>query len=194
MVCARLGPNLTIKKNNMSKTPPLPNQTIPDRQIAFIDLEASGLGPKSWPIEIGWGFVNWPVRDLLIKPADDWSLTAWEKSAEDLHGISIDELLIKGTPVLEAALILNAAFANAEVYSDAPDYDGFWLYRLFEAAGVRANFKLHDLAALLEPLASSSPAELVKKAEQRQPHTHRAGQDVRHMQALYELALEESVG
>ena len=24
--------------------------------VAFIDVEASGLGPYSWPIEVGWGF------------------------------------------------------------------------------------------------------------------------------------------
>jgi hypothetical protein len=162
------------------------------RQIAFIDLEASGLGPKSWPIEIGWGFVGWPVRSMLIKPSENWSLEAWEKSAEDLHGISPDILIREGTPPLEAALVLNAAFNNADVYSDAPDYDGFWLYRLYEAAGVRANFKLLDLSSLLEPLATSSPAELVAKAQAKEPHTHRAGQDVRHMQVLYQLACEEA--
>lgn len=173
--------------------PPRPAQQ-PARQIAFIDLEASGLGSKSWPIEIGWAFADWPVRSMLIKPADSWSLSAWEKSAEELHGIPPDKLIREGTPVLEAALVLNAAFANAEVYSDAPDYDGYWLYRLYEAAGVRANFRLNDFAELIRPLASSTPKELVGRAHKLEPHTHRAAQDVRHLQTIYRLAMEEAAG
>lgn len=162
------------------------------KQIAFLDLEASGLGAKSWPIEVGWAFVGWSARSLLIKPSDDWPLVAWEKSAEEIHHISMDMLLRDGLPPLEVALVLNAALADADVYSDAPDYDGFWLYRLFEAAGVRANFKLFDLNDLLSPLVTSSPRELVAQATEREPHTHRAAQDVRHMQVLYELALAEA--
>lgn len=162
------------------------------RQICFLDLEASGLGPKSWPIEVGWAFVGWSARSMLIKPTDDWPLTAWEKTAEDLHKISVDELLTNGLPPLEVALVLNAALGEADVYSDAPDYDGFWLYRLYEAAGVRANFKLNDLNDLMSPLVKSSPKDLVRRASEREPHTHRAAQDVRHMQVLYELALEEA--
>jgi len=167
-------------------------RTEQGRQIAFIDLEASGLGSKSWPIEIGWAFSDWPVRSMLIKPADTWSLTAWEKSAEELHRITPDKLIREGTPVLEAALVLNAAFASAHVYSDAPDYDGYWLYRLYEAAGVRANFKLFDFAELIKPLAKSTPIELVGRAQELEPHTHRAAQDVRHLQTIYRLALEEA--
>ena len=163
----------------------------PRRQIAFIDLEASGLGPKSWPIEVGWGFHGWPARSMLIKPAVNWSLEAWEKSAEELHGISPDKLVQGGTPPLEVALVLNAAFANADVYSDAPSFDGFWLYRLYEAAGVRANFRLHSLANLINELTTSTPTELSAKAQQIAPHTHRALEDVKHMQALYGLALQE---
>ena len=74
------------------------------RQIAFIDLEASGLGPQSWPIEIGWGFVGWQPRAMLVKPADAWSMKAWEKSAEELHQISIDQLLREGKPPLGSSV------------------------------------------------------------------------------------------
>ena len=162
------------------------------RQIAFIDLEASGLGPKSWPIEVGWGFHGWPARSLLIKPHAAWSLEAWEKTAEELHRISPDRLIRDGTPVLEIALVLNAAFANANVYSDSPSFDGFWLYRLYEAAGVRSNFRLHNIAELISELTDLAPEEMTRRASIQEPHTHRAEQDVRHMQVLYQLALEEN--
>ncbi|MGV6801031.1 MAG: hypothetical protein ACWA5L_03830 [bacterium] len=162
------------------------------QQIAFIDLEASGLGPKSWPIEIGWGFVDWPVRSVLIKPAPTWTLDAWEKAAERLHRISMPTLLQEGQPILETAMMLNAALGNAIVYSDAPNYDGFWLYRLYEAAGITANFTLNDFAQLIESLTDHPPAQLVSEAAKSCPHTHRAGQDVQHMIEIYRLAQQYS--
>lgn len=164
------------------------------RQIAFIDLEACGLGPKSWPIEVGWVFDNWPVRSTLIRPADNWPLEAWEKTAEALHGIALSDVISKGMPVLETALMLNAAFANVDVYSDSPDYDGFWLYRLFEAAGVAANFTLLDFAGLIERMTDRAPADLVAAASQTHPHTHRADSDVRHMVEIYRLARLDQAG
>ncbi|MCI5043722.1 MAG: hypothetical protein MRY72_03405 [Aquisalinus sp.] len=170
------------------------SETLPPstgRQIAFIDLEASGLGPKSWPIEVGWGFHGWPARSMLVKPHASWSLEAWEKTAEELHRISPDTLVRQGTAPLEVALVLNAAFANADVYSDAPSFDGFWLYRLYEAAGVRANFRLHNIASLISTVTDATPEDLFAKANEQEPHTHRAEQDVRQLQLVYELALQE---
>ncbi|MGV6819462.1 MAG: hypothetical protein ACWA5T_03070 [Parvularcula sp.] len=157
--------------------------------IAFIDVEASGLGPNSWPIEVGWGFVGTDPRAVLIKPADSWSMVAWEKSAEALHRISPIQLVTEGKKPIEAALGLNAALAGAQVYSDAPDYDSFWLFRLYDAAGIKPNFRLFDLGDLLRPIWEGEPAELVDLASAEAPHIHRAAADVRHLQKMYEIAL-----
>ena len=50
---------------------------IPFERFVFLDFEASGLGPQSWPIELD---VSWITPDLkvetyanLIKPSDDWA-------------------------------------------------------------------------------------------------------------------------
>lgn len=56
----------------------------------FFDIEASSLGPDSYPIEVGWVSVK-PNDEIvsgamLIKPAADW--TDWSQEAEAVHGIS----------------------------------------------------------------------------------------------------------
>lgn len=171
----------------MSDLPTTPE----DREgaIAFVDVEASGLGPYSWPIEVGWAFHGEAPRSVLIRPAEGWPMQAWEKSAESLHRISPDRLLAEGRDALDVALGLNAALGQATVYSDAPDYDSFWLFRLYTAAGVQPNYKLADLGDLLTPLWKGEPLDLVRRASETAPHTHRAAGDVRHLQVMYEIAL-----
>lgn len=159
-------------------------------RIAFIDVEASGLGPHSWPIEVGWVFETGDPRSMLIKPADSWSMTAWEKPAEKLHGISPSNLVTDGRDPIESALILNAALGDAQVYSDAPDYDSFWLFRLYDAAGVRPNYRLNDLGDLLRPIWPREPKELVELASIGAPHVHRAAQDAKHLQEMYRIACD----
>ncbi len=161
---------------------------IAPSHVAFIDVEASGLGPQSWPIEVGWVFSTGDARSVLIRPADNWSMTAWEKSAEALHGITPPTLVTSGREPLDVALILNAALGGAVVYSDAPDYDSFWLFRLYDAAGVKPNYRLNDLGDLLRPLWDRQPRELVDLASEEAPHTHRAAADVLHLQTMYRLA------
>ena len=160
--------------------------------VAFVDVEASGLGPYSWPIEIGWGFHGHEPRAVLVRPHEQWSMHAWEKSAECLHRIAPHELIDQGRAALEVALGLNAALSDAEVYSDAPDYDSFWLYRLYDAAGVKPTYRLRDLGDLLRPLWQGAPDALVRRAGRAAPHTHRAADDVRHLQTMYEIALREA--
>lgn len=160
--------------------------------VAFVDVEASGLGPYSWPIEVGWGFHGREPRSVLVRPADGWSMQAWEKSAESLHRIDPGQLLTGGLSAHDVALGLNAALGQATVYSDAPDYDSFWLFRLYDAAGLRPNYRLHDLSDLLGPIWRGEPQRLVRRAARAAPHTHRAADDVRHLQTMYEIALGEA--
>ncbi|MEM6648748.1 MAG: hypothetical protein AAF603_00695 [Pseudomonadota bacterium] len=161
--------------------------------IAFVDVEASGLGPSSWPIEVGWVFETGDPCSILIRPADNWSMTHWEKSAEALHQIPPTSLLTQGKSPIETALVLNAALGEAKVYSDAPDYDSFWLFRLYDAAGIKPNFILHDLGELLHPLWNRPPKDLVDLASKKAPHVHRAADDVRHLQTMYQIAQGQDI-
>ncbi len=158
------------------------------KDIAFIDLEASGLSARSWPIEVGWCFANGGVKAMLIKPAPEWSLDDWSLEAEALHGISQKMLMDEGVEPKEACERLNSALAGKIIYSDAPDWDGFWLYRLFQAGKMRQRFIVSDLASLLRSVPPERIGPLVAAAELRAPRRHRAAPDVMHMRMLYELA------
>lgn len=163
----------------------------PSKDIAFIDLEASGLSARSWPIEVGWCFLGEKPRALLIKPAKDWSLDDWNPEAEALHGVAYKTLMAKGADLKKVCEELNAALAGRQVYSDAPDWDGFWLYRLFQAAQIRQRFTLKDLGNLFHATPSEKMDAILAEAERRAPRKHRATPDVLHMRTLYELVYSQ---
>lgn len=158
------------------------------RKLAFIDLEASGLGSKSWPVEVGWAFAEGAPASMLIRPHASWTDDAWDPAAQALHGLDRAALDADGEDARAVCLALNAAFAGADVYSDAPDWDGFWLFRLFSAGGVKQDFVLRDYGALLRPIAGAREPELYERASRLAPRRHRAADDARHLQTLYALA------
>lgn len=162
------------------------------KDIAFIDLEASGLSARSWPIEVGWCFAGGKPQALLIKPAPDWTLDDWSKDAEALHGVSHRALIAKGVEPEAVCEKLNAALAGKTIYSDAPDWDGFWLYRLFQAARIRQRFVLSDLFGVLLKVPPEQLDRLIDQAERKAPRRHRAVPDALHMRTLYELAAASS--
>jgi hypothetical protein len=158
------------------------------KNIAFIDLEASGLSARSWPIEVGWCFADAKPEALLIKPSADWSLDEWSPEAEALHGLSHKKIVAKGLDSKVVCEKLNAALSGRDVYSDAPDWDGFWLYRLFQAAKLRQAFKLSDLNGLFRTTPPAKLNAILHEAAQRAPRKHRAAADVVHMRTIFELA------
>ena len=101
---------------------------------AVLDIASSGLGPGSWPVEIGWAFLDGSFGGaLLIRPEAHWR-SAWEPEAEETHGIALDTAVREGASARDAALILSAALRGCSVFSTAPALDGRWLDRLFEVA------------------------------------------------------------
>ncbi len=157
-------------------------------KIAFLDLEASGLGPASWPIEVGWCFDGDAPETMLICPAEEWPREAWDDHAASLHGLAHDALTESGLAVGAVCERLNQVLEGAAVYSDAPDWDGFWLYRLFAAAGARQRFSLCDFGELLSDLPPQAVAAAVAEAKILSPHRHRAREDVLHMKKIFDLA------
>ena len=156
--------------------------------IAFIDLEASGLNAESWPIEVGWCHIGKKPQSFLIKPQKEWSMSAWDEAAEKLHGVKRSELDKKGIDPEKICAELNRGLEGSTVYSDAPDWDGFWLYRLFRAAGVKQAFKLTDFHQVVGSIAPETLTKMVAEATKTAPHSHRAEDDVLHMMALYQMA------
>jgi DNA polymerase III epsilon subunit-like protein len=158
------------------------------QRIAFIDFEASGLGPFSWPIEVGWSFEDGVTNSVLICPSPQWPMEAWDAKAERLHGITPRMLADLGADAAEACKRLDAALAGRMVYSDAPDWDSFWMLRLYQAAARRCDIRLHDFARLMPPLSEPDKARLLQQADRLAPRRHRAAEDALHLHMIYRLA------
>lgn len=143
--------------------------------ITFLDVEASGLLQQdSYPIEIGWADTLGNSDSFLIRPFDTWPY--WDRHAEALHGNTRSQLLEEGIPVAEAAHRLNEMLGVETVYCDAWEYDGFWLSRLFEAAGVERSFTLADVHQLYGVLGAER-TDLLVDIVREIPTPHRARED-----------------
>lgn len=156
--------------------------------LAFIDFEASGLGARSWPIEVGWAFEDGRGESLLISPSPDWSLDDWDPKAERLHGVTLKMLSDLGVGAAVACDRIDAALAGHDVYSDAPDWDGFWMMRLYQAAGRSVGVRLRDFARAMPLLTDDEKKSLLQKADRLAPRRHRAAEDALHLQMMWRLA------
>ncbi len=140
-----------------------------------IDLEASGLARESYPIEIAWKCTETGENDcFLINPdtVPEWHY--WDEFAEELHGIEPELLQQEGISADQACLRLNRALKGREVISDAFEYDGFWLRRLFEAGDMQPSFHLVGLDAVLSA-EERIQYQFIARSQFRR---HRALQDV----------------
>ena len=113
-----------------------------------MDIEASGFGRASYPIEVGYVMPNGRTICMLLRPAAGW--THWDSRAEQVHGITRAALAAHGRDVLEVAQALNHDLAGLTVYCDGWAHDYSWLAALFEAAGMSPSFKLESVGALLD--------------------------------------------
>ena len=108
------------------------------KERVFIDFEASSLSSKSWPIEIGlaW-FEGSKVRSdsRLIRPRAFWEPADWDPESEAVHGIALSELHANGFDADAVAEWFGAHVGDAELLSDAPEFDQYWLDTLLGSAG-----------------------------------------------------------
>jgi hypothetical protein len=166
----------------------------------FFDFEASGL--DGFPIEVGWAFVDGQKRIVsgssLILPDPKWNLAAkWDPGAEEIHGISLQHLMAKGTPTLQVAQQLNQALSGLDLYSDSL-FDQKWMGELFESAGLGPAFTLQDKPApvLIEELRASlgltddDVVSLYRELDHKAPHLDRAKPDARHWAARWQGLLK----
>lgn len=115
--------------------------------LIIIDCEASGLGPESYPIEIGIAYQNGPEGslDFKIKPHADW--THWNEISESVHNIKREELE-NGISIYDAVYKLNSQLRDCKVYSDADAFDEAWINCLFDKVGVQRNFDFRSIYEL----------------------------------------------
>lgn len=115
---------------------------------SVIDVEASGLDSRSYPIEVGVVLGDGRTYEALIKPQHDWR--HWSKEAEYLHGLSRDDLARDGKPAAEVCRELNKFCAGQTVYSDCWVIDTPWLTKLFAVSGVQPTFRCSPIEAVVD--------------------------------------------
>ena len=160
---------------------PLAHSPSPTAAPTVLDIEASGLGRSSYPIEVGYVLPDGHAYCTLVQPEDDW--THWDESAAALHRITRDLLQARGLPVRQVAEHLNRQLGGQTVYTDGWANDYTWLSALFEAAEMTPRFKLENLRSLLtEAEAAQWHQVKAQIASERGTQRHRASADARLLQ------------
>jgi len=160
----------------------------------LLDIEASGFGRGSYPIEVGLARADGSTCAFLIQPLTEW--THWDPKAELLHGISRGRLQREGYPVRQVARWLNDELTEPGIaYSDSWGYDNTWLSLLFHHAGMLPGFRLEALRILLSERQQalwSHTKELIIR--EQGIHRHRAGDDAHLLQLTYLRTLALAAG
>lgn len=149
----------------------------------FLDFEASSLSDVSHPIEVAWSLPSGEIESYLIRPTWDWN--DWSPDAEYLHGLTREQITKDGLPAWHVAKRMNEVLADATCYTDAPEFDGFWLSRLFEHYDAEPAFELRHFDTLFPSVSPNRIAFHVWPAKQAAGGQHRAAVDVKYLQELY---------
>ncbi|MBL4607378.1 MAG: hypothetical protein JKY01_06055 [Pseudomonadales bacterium] len=152
---------------------------------AIIDVEASGFGAGSYPIEVGVVLSDRTTHCYLIQPEAEW--THWSAEAESLHGISRELLMEKGQPAREVGECLNRILLGQTVYSDAWNYDFSWVGKLYDAAELLQGFRIDSLRSILthpQLEAWDNTRELVEA--ELSLRRHRASSDAMIIQTVFD--------
>lgn len=162
--------------------------------LIVIDFEASGLGPETFPIEVGIACWRDRAADIqtwstLIKPTEEWSANRpWLEEAEGIHSISRAELS-SGLDVKTVMHELNAQIGDHFAFCDGAQDDVRWLWHLSQAARIAPSFRLADWDALTGTLPRAGYATLIRHLE-GQRIEHRAGSDARRLLVALKAASE----
>ena len=148
---------------------------------AVLDIEASGFGQHSYPIEIGFVLSGGETYCSLIRPEPGW--THWDADAERVHRFPLEAARKHGRDVREVAQLLNDRLRGLTLYCDGWAHDYVWLNVLFEAAGLTPSFKLDNVRALLSDREAAHWGVVKKQvATEMRLQRHRASSDARVLQ------------
>jgi hypothetical protein len=157
----------------------------------IIDIEASGFGRDSYPIEIGFVLESGSSWCSLIRPEEEW--LHWDEGAEKVHQISRELLVEHGKSASLIAQQLNDLLINKTVYSDSWVHDFIWMSRLFDVAETSAHFNFKDIREILTPYQEAIWHQTRAQVElQLDMQRHRASADARVIQLTWLRTLAES--
>ncbi len=166
------------------------DESLAKKTPIILDVEASGFGRGSYPIEIGVVLSDGSVYQWLIKPLDHW--THWRSEAESIHGLSRDLLFSEGRPVAVVAAELNQILAGTKVFSDGWGVDSSWLALLFHEAGLLQRFRLDSIYSLLnEPQIEYWSQYQAVITQEKGVALHRAATDAKITQETF-LRIKEA--
>jgi hypothetical protein len=152
--------------------------------IMTLDIEASGLGDESYPIQIGYSFEEkgkLVTKEFFIKPAEHWEY--WDDEAEEfIHHIP-RQALKNGLSIQDACEKLNLDLIGAEIIVDSKEYDVFWLEKLFSEAQVNMGFNIINID---DYLFKKYGVKNDRYEQERELHefSHSAGEDSK---VIYEI-------
>lgn len=154
----------------------------------ILDVEASGFGQGSYPLEIGLVLADGTPHCFLVMPARGWK--DWDEEAERVHGISREVVESHGRPIEEIAWRLNGLLYGQTIYSDAWSFDMSWLGKLFDSVNMPQTFKIASLRDLLSDVQVRAWDETRIRVEQDLSlRRHRASGDARILQETYRRTL-----
>ena len=146
-----------------------------------MDIEASGFGRKSYPIEVGFVRSDGSSYCTLIRPEPHWN--HWDENAESLHHITRELVLTRGLPAADVARALNEQLQGQTVYCDGWANDYSWIGALFDVADLSPRFKLENMRLLLgEAEADQWHQVKAQVAAELGVQRHRASADARLLQ------------
>lgn len=150
----------------------------------ILDVEASGFGQGSYPIEVGLALPDGTPHCYLITPARSWK--SWDVEAEKVHGITPEVLTTYGRSLEDVTWRLNELLRDKTVYSDAWSSDMSWLGKLFDAANVPQTFRIASLRELMnEYQLEHWDAVKQKVSDDLALRRHRASGDARILQETF---------
>jgi hypothetical protein len=154
----------------------------------IVDVEASGFGDTSYPIEVGVALDDDTKYCSLILPVPEWE--HWDADAEKVHRIARDILETHGRPVREVAKRMNELLQGRTLYTDGWVVDSPWLTTLFHKAQVEMSFRVSPLEMIL----TEGQMERWHETKDRvlgevQKHRHRASFDAWLVQETYRRTL-----
>lgn len=155
-----------------------------EERPVVIDVEASGFGGGSYPIEIGLADQHGKTHCFLIRPEPGW--THWDPQAAETHGIPRSVLLVHGRSIRHVAEQLNQLLWGRTVYSDAWGNDISWLGMLFEEAERTQRFRVETLTRIMTPVQQAGWAQAKQDVIDRLQLTrHRASTDALILQETF---------
>lgn len=160
----------------MSLFAPVALPELRARPLLFLDFEASSLNRESWPIEIGYAWIEAgrvQSRATLIAPRADWSMDDWSAVSARVHGIPL--AAVRAGARADAVAAETDAFARFEIVSENPAWEQRWLDRL---RGDRMpRLQVRPLRSVLRERLDDAAVGAVVQSLFRSDAPHRAGPD-----------------